>query len=575
MEHPGEGIIKPLKTISLFWYRRICEMTLFISLIIVSVFFAGLFMEDRTATLLLVPLPAALIAGVCGIIGLISYLWAPAKYLYQIAFGNYLLLTATVGMLITLTGYLDSPYLVLWMLLTIFAGLFGKLGLSIVFSAVNGLLLYLVLFDNRSLSREFLIVYLLALEMPLVISYLIWNDRDTQEKHKTQAFDALAKQLSQVADKSEIVINAIDEGVMAIDAKGVIQLINPAAQRLIGWTREDALGLDYHSVLKLSDNSGHDLSDGQSPVQQVLISNRSLVNNDLTLTTNSGKHMLVSLVISPVDSGNGTSNGAIVVFRDITAEKQEERQRAEFISTASHEMRTPVAAIEGYLGLALNPNTAVIDEKARAYLMKAHEATQHLGRLFQDLLSVSRAEDGRLIPKPTTVDMTAFMRNVIEGVVLKAQQKGLTIYFKPGSDQQGSRTISPMYYAFVDNGHLREIANNLLDNAIKYTLKGSITVDLKGDEEHVTLSIADTGIGIPPEDVVHLFQKFYRIDNSDTREIGGTGLGLFICRRLAEANNGKVWVESSYGKGSTFFVQLPRVDHDETAEPGAVTSAPS
>ena len=529
----------------------------------------GLLVSDDHATgNLLVPLPVAILAGLTGLIGLGSYLWTSQKYMHMVAFVNYVLLAITTAVLILLTGQLDSPYLVLWMLLTIFAGLFGVWGMIFVFVAVNGMLTYNFFFDPAVLSREFLIVYLLALETPMLISYIIWHDKSSQETHKKQAFDALAKQLSQVANKSEIVINAIAEGVVAIDTQGIIQLINPAAQEISGWSKRDAIGLDYRSVLKLTDQTGKELPSELSPVQQVLASNKALVNNDLSLTTASGKNILISLVVSPVGD-TAPASGAIAVFRDITIEKQEERQKAEFISTASHEMRTPVAAIEGYLALALNPNTAVIDEKARSYLIKAHESTQHLGGLFQDLLTVSKAEDGRLIPKPVVVDVVAFLREITEGLAPKAIEKGLAMYYKPGGSsdaEEGIRSISPVYYALVDQGHLREIADNLIDNAVKYTRQGSVIVDIKGDDSHLVISVSDTGIGIPPEDVKHLFQKFYRIDNSDTREIGGTGLGLYICRRLAEANDGKVWVESTYGKGSTFYVQLPRISHDRATE---------
>ncbi len=257
------------------------------------------------------------------------------------------------------------------------------------------------------------------------------------------------------------------------------------------------------------------------------------------------------------------------MFRDITNEKSEERQQAEFISTASHEMRTPVATIEGYLGLVLNPQTAQIDEKARDFITKAHEAAQHLGRLFQDLLDVSKAEDGRMQSVPKLIDVNSFMHDVVEGLRPKAEQKGLTLVFKPtvstgtAHDKGVGRSLSPTFYVNVDKDHLREVADNLVENAIKYTPKGQVTVDVTGTDQKVTIAITDTGLGIPREDIPHLFQKFYRVDNSATREIGGTGLGLYLCRRLIEAMNGRLWVESTFQQGSTFYVELPRTSSIE------------
>ncbi len=377
---------------------------------------------------------------------------------------------------------------------------------------------------------------------------------------RAEAYHALAQELSQVANKSEIVINAIGDGVIATDSNGIIQLINPAAQLIIGWGKQDAIDLDYRSVLRLTDDKGNDLPPDAGPVQQVLHGNPSITRNDLLLATNSGKKINVSLLVSPV--GN-FGNGAIIVFRDITSEVSENKQRTEFISTASHEMRTPVAAIEGYLGLALNPATAQIDDKARAYLTKAHESAQHLGRLFQDLLDVSKAEDGRLKNDPKVIELVDFVRESVNILTTKAQEKGLSLVFQPDVTENANNSITPVFYVEVDPDHLRETMSNLVENAIKYTKEGTVTVNATGDETRVVVSIADTGIGIAQEDIPHLFQKFYRIDNSDTREIGGTGLGLYLCRRLVESMNGRLWVESEAGKGSTFFVEFGRVSADE------------
>lgn len=414
--------------------------------------------------------------------------------------------------------------------------------------------------DNPVYSRTNNHLFL-AGEMPLLVSYLIWHEKSNQDLTKSKAYDAMARELNQVANKSEAVINSIAEGVVVTDGEGKIQLINPAAQTLLGWEKQDALSLDYRSVIKLGDAKGNELPEDSSPIRGMLLTNQTFSSNDYSLVTHSGKKIFISLLVSPVGE---SSNGAIVVFRDITTEKQEERAKAEFISTASHEMRTPVAAIEGYLGLALNPTTAVIDDKARMFLEKAHESTQHLGRLFQDLLTVSRSEDGRLTPKPTVVDIVAFTKEIVDSLMPKAQQKSLFLYFKPaGSGNDGSKLITPVFYSYIDQDQLREVLGNLVDNAIKYTKQGNVTIDVTGDETSITASVTDTGIGVPPEDVPHLFQKFYRVDNSDTREIGGTGLGLYISRRLIESNNGHIGVKSDLGKGSTFFVTIPRISHDQ------------
>jgi PAS domain S-box-containing protein len=504
-------------------------------------------------------------AAVTLIIGFVSYLWAPKKYIEWGSLGAFLLLSITVALLVLSTGGGNSPFIALWMLVSVFAGVFGWYGLVPLLLAS---LLYLVMqYSGGTLTREMVVTVILTGELPLVVSYLIWHSKEQRSEGKggDRAYHELASELSQVSGKSEIVINAIADGVIALSGQGVIQLINPAAQQLTGWTKQDAVSLNYKSILKLLDKNDHELTPANDPVSQALATNKEVNVSDLSLTTHAGKKILVSVIVSPVGQ---PGEGVIVVFRDITNEKREERQQAEFISTAAHEMRTPVASIEGYLGLALNPATAQVDEKARDFINKAHESAQHLGNLFQDLLDVSKAEDGRLSNNPKVVDVVAFTHDIVEGLKPKAEAKGLHVLFKPqpddAEDRAGERRLNPVFYANLDNDHLREVISNLIDNAIKYTPKGDVVVDIGGDDnDHIVISIADSGIGIPKEDQGHLFQKFYRVDNSDTREIGGTGLGLYLCRRLVEAMNGRIWLDSEYKRGSTFYVEIPRIDHEE------------
>lgn len=531
-----------------------------VSSIILALYFWAYFADvNDIGAALLVSDTIAMMAGGAFIAGFISYLWAPKKYIFWGSWLAFMVLATTSAALILNTGDSSSPFIALWMIVGVFAGVFGAYGLGPLFIALG--VFIAVQYSNGSLNRESIVAVVLAGELPLLISYLIWHTKSANDNSSDRAYRDLASELNQVANKSEVVINAIADGVIAVSSKGIIQLINPAAQQIIGWGKQDALALDYKSVLKLLDKNGAELTAANDPIAEALATNKQLTTNTLSLLTNSEKKLLVSINVSPVGQ---LGAGAIIVFRDITKEKSEEREQAEFISTASHEMRTPVAAIEGYLGLALNPATATIDEKARDFINKAHESAQHLGRLFQDLLDVSKADDGRLSNNPKVVDVVAFTNDIIQGLKPRADQKGLRTLFKPlPDDSMNERRLSPVYYTNVDNDHLREVIGNLIENAIKYTLKGDVVIDVTGDNDHVTISVADSGIGIPKEDQAHLFQKFYRVDNSETREIGGTGLGLYLCRRLTETMNGRLWVESEYKKGSTFYVELPRTSHED------------
>ena len=355
------------------------------------------------------------------------------------------------------------------------------------------------------------------------------------------------------------ILDAVDDGVLAVDPQGNIVAINPAATQITGWSGSDAVGLIFNSVLKISNNDGAEMLDVSNPVNRVLQTGTNFTTRNLFVKTPSGKVVPIFLAVNSI---GGQNSGAVVVFRDISKDLKENREQAEFISTASHEMRTPVASIEGYLGLALNPATATIDARAKSYLEKAHENTQHLGQLFQDLLDITKAEDGRLKNEPVVLDAVEFARNIWEGLKQKASEKGLNYIFEPDDHKTGEKTLAPVFFIHADRDHLHEILNNLFENAIKYTPSGKVSVNVTGGNDNIEISVTDSGIGIPAEDIPHLFQKFYRVDNSETREINGTGLGLFLSRKLTESIGGSLNVESEYKKGSTFTIKLPRITRE-------------
>lgn len=399
-------------------------------------------------------------------------------------------------------------------------------------------------------------------------------------KKRDQETVALAHLLEQEQVKSSVVLEAITDGVVVVNVRGAVQIINAAAASMFGWNKGEAQNISYQALYKLVDNSGQAISTDQ-PANVTDVITETLQTGEphqavTLLTTRHNKQFYADIVASPIkgppaaNDPNGQPQlvGVIVVFRDVDKQKREEQQRTEFISTASHEMRTPVAAIEGYLALAMNDKVCLIDEKARGYLEKAHSSTQHLGQLFQDLLTSAKADDGRLASHPQVVEFGSYLEKLVEDLRFGAEEKGLALEYVMGTDEENisahtksTKLIKPLYYVEVDPDRVREVITNLFDNAVKYTPSGKITIGLTGNSDVVQFYIKDTGGGIAPEDVPHLFQKFYRIDNTATRTIGGTGLGLFICRKIVELYKGRIWVKSQLDQGSTFFVNFPRLDN--------------
>ena len=363
---------------------------------------------------------------------------------------------------------------------------------------------------------------------------------------------------------ANLVLNTIDSGVIIVLPTGVIEYINPAAVSLLGGQMaQNFLGAKLEDILKLENGQGVAI-----PAQNNLVF--YAVNNGQNYTTR--EYFLVNLqgqkkpVAFKITTAHSPKNERIVTFYDITSELEAESEQTEFISTASHEMRTPVASIEGYLGLALNPKTATIDERAKKYLEEAHKSSQHLGKLFRDLLDVTKLDDKRIKAHLLPIEVTSTVRSIAEGQIPKMSEKNIHFTFGSSSsaNMNGGRVINQEVFAAIDVDFLREIVNNLIENAIKYTNNGGgIWVNVRGDGDRVLINVTDTGIGISPEDSKHVFQKFYRADNSETRTIGGTGLGLYIVKERVEAMSGSTWVESTFGEGSTFYVAFPRLTYEE------------
>ncbi len=449
-------------------------------------------------------------------------------------------------------------YILIWFCIGFLEGMYG---LNILFGTLLVTFIYLALeieFDLSNLEPVSIVLVVGAF-MAVILGYFFWRNRYITPSSKRVS--QLSGMLRSDRQQSEILIESIADGIIVTDTEGTIKLINAAGAKMTAWPQKEATGFDAKTVLKLveDERTNKAVSDADHPFSQV-IKTHEPINETIRLMNRSNEIIFISLVISPVILPKTHEFvGTVAVFRDVTKQKEEEQQKAEFISTASHEMRTPIAAIEGYLALAMNDKVSKIDDKARNYLEKAHGSTQHLGELFQDLLTSSKAEDGRLSSHPEVMEVGKFVQQMIEDLRFSAQKKGLGVEY-PGT---GQKTIQPLYYVHADPDRIREVITNLFDNAVKYTDKGKISLSVTGDHDIVQIRLSDTGRGIPAEDLPHLFQKFYRVDSSETRSIGGTGLGLFICRKIVELYKGHIWAESKVGQGSTFYINLPRLSSQQ------------
>lgn len=228
---------------------------------------------------------------------------------------------------------------------------------------------------------------------------------------------------------------------------------------------------------------------------------------------------------------------------------EEDKLKSEFISIASHELLTPTAAIEGYLSMALDKKMPQTAAQHQQYIQRAYDSSRRLADLVKDLLSISRIESGRMKLVPAPMDIVAIVQQATDELQVTAKGKGLELIFtKP-------QTAIPKVIG--DSDRLMQVCINLINNSIKYTLKGSITVRIDAMKDKVRTSVTDTGIGIAKADQAHLFEKFHRIDNANTAGIMGTGLGLYIVKNIITMLGGEVAVQSEENRGSVFSFTLP------------------
>ncbi len=572
-----------MHVVAKIWYRLFWGLILLFSLGVAGASAVAQFVpnfnlpvEDFALTM-----PTLVIASLNVVYCLTLYWYASKRNPTMAMFISSLLFTFLLLDGLTLSGHLTGGWLYVggWLASMFFVGMYGTpmiLG-SVMLAAVY------ILMDTKfhfSLVATQQWALLGGSTVLAAISFFFWRKRlaDPVDRELSHLTGMLRTKEEQAA----ILIQSIADGVIVTNTEGKITLMNRTAANMTGWTIEEAAGISIEQVFKVAKEKGEEIPAEEYPFTAVLV-HKAFFNQVLQLTARNGKKQIISLVISPVVTTKGEVFGAVAVLRDISEQRAAEAQRGEFISTASHEMRTPVAAIEGYLSLALNEKVSTIDTRARSYLEKAHSSTQHLGQLFQDLLTSAKAEDGRLSNHPVVVEMGSFLEQLVEDLRFGAQKKGLGTEFMVGSNDaidatkskadEAIKVVKPLYYVYVDADRIREVITNLFDNGIKYTDQGKVSLGLTGNDEVVQIYIRDTGAGIPAEDVPHLFQKFYRVDNSATRTIGGTGLGLFIARKIVELYQGRIWVESELGKGSTFFINLPRLSAQKAQDLTAAAAA--
>ncbi|MDF2626763.1 MAG: two-component sensor histidine kinase [Symbiobacteriaceae bacterium] len=343
-------------------------------------------------------------------------------------------------------------------------------------------------------------------------------------------------------DNLRAILQSTSEGVCLVSLSGLPILVNDQFWHLFGADSRQELTMDELGEL-IRPRLKHPKAAG-SFIQAML----SQTTSTDVLEFAEPEYRVLHRFTTPVFAEDGKLLGSLFVLRDVTREAEIDRMKTEFISTVSHELRTPLTAIRGYVDLILDGDVGPISDEQREFLDLVSRSTVRLANLINDLLDVEKIEQGRIHIRQEEVNAAALLRDVVETFRVSAADKGLTC------DVTVEGALPPVY---GDPDRITQVFSNLLSNAVKYTKAGGITIRAAADADRLTFTFADTGIGVAPDHLPSLFEKFYRVDNQYTREVGGTGLGLAITKAIVEHHGGTIEVQSEVGTGTTFVVTLP------------------
>lgn len=342
-------------------------------------------------------------------------------------------------------------------------------------------------------------------------------------------------------NKFDEILSSMSEGIIALDFNKNIIFLNKTAEQLIGNSREEVYGKSIDQIIHL-------FVDADELLAKTYCS--SDFNQAVKLVGREGRQTKVSLITTQVGGKYQSSLNCILILHDLSREEELEQMKLDFVSMASHELKTPLTSIIGYLSVYLDENKNKLTKDDLMLLDKAFIAAQQLQTLIANILNVNKIEREQLAVSATPIDYLPVLSKVIEDLKSQASQKDITLALVP--------PIQPLPKVLGDPVRLNEVVTNLASNAINYTNPGGrVEISTRLLSTEVETIISDTGIGIPPEALPHLFSKFFRVSNDLQKASKGTGLGLYITKSIIEKLQGKVWVQSEIGKGSKFFFTLP------------------
>jgi PAS domain S-box-containing protein len=371
---------------------------------------------------------------------------------------------------------------------------------------------------------------------------------------QAQEMGQMLRHQQEESTKSQSILTSIADGVVVNSAEGKTIMVNPAAERILEMASEQLIGQDFQTLFSVFDTKGRE--EVVAAMEVLLSASASEVHKAFQMTLEIDSRV-IHAHLAPVQTQRDDFLGVVTVLRDITKEVEADRAKSEFVSNVSHELRTPMTAIKGYTDLLHAGAVGSINDDQERFLGIIRNNADRLTALINDLLDISRMETGRVRFEPRPLQIGDVIADVVNALAVPAEAKQQTLTYK---------VVAGLPDVIGDRDRLNQVVTNLVGNAIYYTPDGGkIQVRAYPVEGAVRVDVQDTGIGIAPDDLGHIFERFYRADDPLVQEVTGTGLGLSIARMFVEMHGGRVWVESEPDKGSTFTFVLPVPAQEEAA----------
>lgn len=425
--------------------------------------------------------------------------------------------------------------------------MFGLFLVAAVLS-LNGL-------HGGSLSTASAVLWLVVLLGVLARQIVLVVDNERLRRILEQQVSDRSRTLRQVTVRSDLLVNAVGDGIYGVDRDGLVTFVNPAAVRILGFEAEDLIGTNAHDRFHARSPGGPPYPPEDCYVTEAIRDHRATNAEEDSYVRADSRNVPVEVTATPLIVDDETI-GAVVVFRDVTQRREVDRLKSEFVSMVSHELRTPLTAIRGSLGLIAGGALGELTPAAARMVDITLTSSERLSRLINEILDIERVEAGSLALDPAVHSAVSLVDAAVGQVQVIAEEAGVTVVVDYVHGE-----------VYADADRVVQTLLNLLGNAIKFSDRGgAVTVRAQPRGALVEFRITDQGRGIPEDKLDSIFGRFEQVDSSDAREKGGTGLGLAISRSIVEKQGGRIWAANNPDGGASFRFTLPVPGPQNSAE---------